>query len=499
MSEGTEIKRPQEIPSKTDTGVVLDRSNLATVEIEKAIQTSGGRIPFSKFMEISLYGEHGYYSSGKVEIGVDKDFVTAPEHSDLFGATIGRGLMKTWEAMGKPSKFDVVEMGAGHGTMAHSLLYWTKKLYPEFHDAINYNILEYGTGLIPRQQEKLKGLDKKVNWVNGSAYEIPFRDVTGAFISNELPDTFPIDLVTLINGRVRQKYVAMDNNQWVEVWDEPHPQVLEFVNKHGIKVEEGVPEPINIQSTKFQAQLDQALKQGTIITIDYGQSGEVGRIGKVVRSTGDFQGREDSFEIYKNPGNVDVTASVNFAPMEQQATEDGLGIFFLNSQRNLLWKFGVSKVADMVREEVPQIKSFRELVSASRSMKRLNRLIGEQGMGKFYASTLFKGINPEGIDWDSGQKVFGSFETGIQIPLKLGRPNTGVSVSFPEDREVMIHGNYRNAPYNNFQTNEDGVLLIEPDLLEDSELTIAWTLEKIDLKDKKVLAELLEKSGITID
>ena len=62
----------------------------------------------------------------KSPLGKDGDFITAPEISQLFGETIAVWIMHTWEKLGKPSKFSLVELGPGKGTLIHDIIRVTK-------------------------------------------------------------------------------------------------------------------------------------------------------------------------------------------------------------------------------------------------------------------------------------------------------------------------------------------------------------------------------------
>lgn len=179
---------------QNETGISVDTSNPTTAAIEKLIHENGSKIPYSAFMGECLYGENGYYNAGKVDIGETGDFITSPEASPFFGASIARGCMLMWEKMGKPSNFRVVEMGAGKGTMALSFLQWSKDHYPDFFNSVRYTIVEYAQELIPQQKARI-GEVAQIDWIRGSAYNIPLGDVEGIFISNELPDAFPIERV----------------------------------------------------------------------------------------------------------------------------------------------------------------------------------------------------------------------------------------------------------------------------------------------------------------
>ena len=56
--------------------------------------------------------EFGYYSHNVDWSGVG-DFLTAPRVSQMFGEMIGVWLLETWERLGQPASFSLVEIGGG--------------------------------------------------------------------------------------------------------------------------------------------------------------------------------------------------------------------------------------------------------------------------------------------------------------------------------------------------------------------------------------------------
>jgi SAM-dependent MidA family methyltransferase len=48
----------------------------AADDIRRAIRSAGGPITFRRFMELALYGEHGYFATARV--GRRGDFLTSP-------------------------------------------------------------------------------------------------------------------------------------------------------------------------------------------------------------------------------------------------------------------------------------------------------------------------------------------------------------------------------------------------------------------------------------
>src|SRR5215831_15157464 len=87
--------------------------------IRSFIASQGGVIGFDAFMRLALYAPGlGYYSAGATKFGAAGDFVTAPEVSSLFSRCVARQVADVLEVTGG----DVLELGAGLGTLAADLL-----------------------------------------------------------------------------------------------------------------------------------------------------------------------------------------------------------------------------------------------------------------------------------------------------------------------------------------------------------------------------------------
>ena len=91
-------------------------------------------LPIDKFFENVLYDKKiGYYSS-RLPLGSKGDFLTSPGISDLFSEIIGIWLISSWNTMGKPKKFNIVELGPGDGSLT-KILVKTFKSFPLFYNA----------------------------------------------------------------------------------------------------------------------------------------------------------------------------------------------------------------------------------------------------------------------------------------------------------------------------------------------------------------------------
>ena len=178
----------------------------AADEISAAIAAAGGAIPFSEYMRLALYGEGGFYTTGGRAGRRGGDFITSPEVGPLFGTVIARALDVWWKELGSPSRFDVVECGAGPGTLARSIL----AAEPECADVMHYVAVE-----ISASQRALhpQGVESRETMPDGP--------ITGIILANELLDNLPFRLF-VFDGSWMEAFVAQaSGGQFVEVLRTP--------------------------------------------------------------------------------------------------------------------------------------------------------------------------------------------------------------------------------------------------------------------------------------
>ena len=178
----------------------------AADEITAAIAAAGGAIPFSEYMQLALYGECGFYTTGGRAGRRGGDFITSPEVGPLFGTVIARALDAWWKELGSPSRFDVVECGAGPGTLARSIL----AAQPECANVMHYVAVE-----ISASQRALhpKGVESRETMPDGP--------ITGVILANELLDNLPFRLF-VFDGSWMEAFVSQaSSGQFVEVLRTP--------------------------------------------------------------------------------------------------------------------------------------------------------------------------------------------------------------------------------------------------------------------------------------
>ena len=178
----------------------------AADEISAAIAAAGGAISFSDYMQLALYGQDGFYTTGGRAGRRGGDFITSPEVGPLFGTVIARALDAWWKELGSPNQFDVVECGAGPGTLARSIL----AAQPECAAAMQYVAVELSASQRALHPQGVK-----------SCETIPDGPINGVILANELLDNLPFRLF-VFDGAWMEAFVSLaSGGQFVEVLRTP--------------------------------------------------------------------------------------------------------------------------------------------------------------------------------------------------------------------------------------------------------------------------------------
>ncbi|OAN50655.1 methyltransferase [Paramagnetospirillum marisnigri] len=298
-----------------------------------------GPIPVSEFMAEALgHPEFGYYMH-RDPFGSGGDFTTAPEICQIFGELIGLWCAVVWQSMGMPSRVVLAEIGPGRGTLMADLLRAARTL-PPFFAALEPWLVETSPALRNRQAQTLER--EKVQWAERFE-QLPEGPLL--LVANELFDALPIRQLEKRGGRWFERMVGLDTAGGFtftlgEAVEAPAlaPSVL--------AAPDGSIAEINDAGRDLAAAMGRRLlgQGGAALIIDYGSA---------------TSGTADTLQAVKghryhsalaDPGQVDLTAHVDFQALAEAAGSVGAKVHGPVSQGRWLLRLGIEERLSMLTQ-----------------------------------------------------------------------------------------------------------------------------------------------------
>ena len=303
-------------------------------EVEARLQDkilTEGPITFADYMDICLHQPGSYYADGRTRIdrfGRPADFITSPEAHPAFGATIANSYHHLWQSMRQPNYFDIVEMGAGFGTLAKDVLSKLETTYPEMDQATRYHIVERSPALIQAQWQLLQG--RPVEWTEADAAHIPFGGIRGVAASHELLDTAPVHRLVLRQRGVQEIYVTLgDNGEFVDVEGPVSTQAQPALDSYQQPVQEGVEFTVCPIIDIWQRNIAVAIDEGYLLTIDHGRLASPAQGTWQPRVYSGSSSHHTGLPVaaaYDRPGLDDITTSVDFDRLRTRGGDPRVGL-----------------------------------------------------------------------------------------------------------------------------------------------------------------------------
>lgn len=330
-----------------------------------------GPVPVAEYMTLCLLDpKDGYYPT-RDPIGAGADFITAPEVSQMFGELIGVWVAQAWAAMGEPEIFNIAEAGPGKGTMLADMLRVLAKA-PGLGTAIRLHLIEASAALMAVQAQTLSTFPQAAHWCDSIA-------MTGqgpmVLLGNEFLDCLPVRQFVFHAGHWRERMVDMDEDGSfiftlaqsplpeadVQLW---LPQVKSPQANMLVEARPGV-------HTLVQALADRAKSAPVVaLFIDYGQAGfEPGDTLQAVSG-------HKKVDPLARPGEVDLTARVDFSELSRIAQTAGFSVSGPVSQAGFLDRMGLMQRASVLRTARPDQRS--------KIARQVHRLTDDQEMGELF-------------------------------------------------------------------------------------------------------------------
>ncbi|MEA2590770.1 MAG: hypothetical protein QOD62_601, partial [Actinomycetota bacterium] len=183
-------------------------------EVHERIR-AGGPLPFEAFMRLALYHPQGGYYATRVP-GSGGDYGTSPSLTPWFGRLVARELNGMWEAMGRPDRFTVVEVGAGRADLAAGVLACAGDL-GDFGASLRWRFVEHFEKISQLQRRRLGAQAASAEWSQQLGPDSHDQVGCGCVIAHEVLDNFPVHVLEVTeSGDVCEGYVAAERGRLVE-------------------------------------------------------------------------------------------------------------------------------------------------------------------------------------------------------------------------------------------------------------------------------------------
>ena len=320
-----------------------------------------------KFIDLALYERNGYYLSKK-PIGRKFDFVTSPEISQMFGEIIGVYLVYHWKEKIN-SKFNLIELGPGNGTLFKDIER-TAKILPNFFENADINLIEINKELREIQKKNLNyNSQSKIRWSKALNFKSKLPSI---IYSNEFFDCFPVRQFLNDNNHWFERYVKFNEkeNKYYSINKRViSKKILDYLSDYKRqKIYE-----VSYSRNKYFEQICKYLKKnrGVCILIDYGYN------KKIKNFTLQAIYNHKKTSIFENIGQQDISSHVNFNELIEIAKQNKLQINEFVSQRDFLIKYGIL-------ERKKKLLTKNSNLNKNLLDEEVDRLINVDRMGKLF-------------------------------------------------------------------------------------------------------------------
>jgi SAM-dependent MidA family methyltransferase len=244
--------------------------------------------------------------------------------------------------MGAPGEVALLELGPGHGTLMVDALRTASRVQG-FADALELHLYDSHADLRARQAETLVGFNPR--WTEDI---VPQGDLPLIVVANEFFDALPIRQFVKSGMNWHERVIGLSEGQRRFGLDPvPVPETSLPKPLHGAtdgSVFETSPAAANIMSELATAI---ATRGGAILAIDYGYHHT--RAGETLQAV-----RHHAYaDPLADPGNVDLSAHVDFSVLGNEAARAGLTVQPLAMQSDFLARLGIHRRAQNLAQASP--------------------------------------------------------------------------------------------------------------------------------------------------
>lgn len=323
-------------------------------------------------MQMALYDpDCGYFTAGPLRSHRGGDFLTSPEVSPEFGATLARYVDGEYRRLGAPDGFTLVEVGAGSGSLLEPLL-------GELSFAPHPVVVEASAAA----RESVRARLPQAEVVCPG--RLPAR-LNGVVIANELVDNLPMAIAVREGMGWTERWVGLEAGELVLLEVRARPEVLVWLDMYAGDTPDGGVVECQIEASAWLSGWIDRVISGSILVIDYGDTSEGLRNRRTEGTLRTYRSHHLGPHPLDEPGTTDLTADVNFSALFGLARGRGMECELLR-QRDLLDRLGLGERLHDVRRrelELARAGSWQDRLRMRSKAKEIETLLHPRGLGDF--------------------------------------------------------------------------------------------------------------------
>ena len=338
---------------------------------------SHGYMRIDRYMALALgHPQHGYYMSGR-NFGLEGDFITAPEISQMFGELIGLWSLDQLQRQNLTNDAGFFELGPGRGTlMADAIRAITPFIQGQDHSIhmpihMPIHMMEMSPAL---KQQQAKALHSKPVIHHDDLDHLP--PIPLIFIANEFFDALPIRQFIKTENGWHERVVTIADDQLTITTMAADAAPPEDETPIG-SIYEVAP-----QLPAIIAKISRHIQQygGAGLIIDYGKSNPIGDSLQAVCN-------HKPVDILDNPGEADLSAWVDFSAIKTAASD--LQVLGPCDQGTFLKSLGLYQRAEQLSAAADP--KTRRMIAAA-----VDRLSSPAQMGRLFQTMALLPLDAKG-------------------------------------------------------------------------------------------------------
>lgn len=332
--------------------------------------SQNGAMSIAEYMDLALgHPDYGYYMT-RDPFGVDGDFTTAPEISQMFGEIIGAWIADQWFQHEQPAEFTILECGPGRGTLMADILRIGETV-PGFLDAAHIVLMETSPVLRAAQEETLA--EYNIGWAQDlDAAREYFADGPLFVIGNEFLDALPVHQLRKTADGWSEIAVDIDGEDLVKAQIPADESLVAQIPQGLTSAMAGSVVEVSPARREFMLLIAGLMRDsgGAGLFFDYGHDRSAA--GDTLQAV-----RDHAFcDVLSEPGEADITSHVDFAELCAAVQEVGGALEPVRAQGDFLCAMGMEMRAEMLADQNPDY--------ASEIASQFTRLTGGNEMGRLF-------------------------------------------------------------------------------------------------------------------